>query len=123
MHCPPTKAREKRTQLSERAASRHACTALMDCAGMVPATERTEQQRDACERMAHRFRWVDSFETVMQDAHRSRLARLAVAHPSGAGFAAAGASRPSARSLLQRPAAGAPLFDRKRAASGERADD
>lgn len=96
----------------------------MGCAAMVRATEPTEQQlRDACERMARRFRWADSFETVMQDARRSRLVRLAVAHPSAAGFAAARAPRPSAQSLFQAPTTGAPLFDRKRAASGERADD
>lgn len=93
-------------------------------AAKVRATEPTEQQlRDACERMARRFRWADSFETVMQDARRSRLVRLAVTHPSAAGFAAARAPRPSARLLRQPPANGAPLIDRKRAASGERADD
>jgi hypothetical protein len=59
----------------------------------------------------------------MQDARRSRLVRLAVAHPSAAGIAAARAPRPSVRPLPQPPAAGAPFFDRKRAASGERADD
>ena len=83
--------------------------------------EPTDQQlRDACERMARRFRWTDSFETVMQDACRSRLVRLAVAHPSAAGFAAARAPRLFAR---LRPATTVPLFDRKRAASGERDDD
>jgi hypothetical protein len=96
----------------------------MGCAAMVHMTAPTEQQlRDACERMARRFRWADNFETVMQDARRSRLVRLAVAHPSAAGFAAARAPRPSPRALRQPPAAGAPLFDQKRAASGERADD
>ena len=83
--------------------------------------EPTDQQlRDACERMARRFRWTDSFEMVMQDACRSRLVRLAVAHPSAAGFTAARAPRLFAR---LRPANTVPLFDRKRAASGERDDD
>ncbi|CAN7596809.1 hypothetical protein [Variovorax paradoxus] len=88
---------------------------------MVAAIEPTEQQlRDACERMARRFRWADSFETVMEDACRSRLVRLAVAHPSAAGLAAARAPRLFARRL---PATALSLFDRKRAASGERDDD
>jgi hypothetical protein len=88
---------------------------------MVAAIEPTEQQlRDACERMARRFRWDDSFETVMQDARRSRLVRLAVAHPSAAGIPAARAPRLFTR---LRPATAMPLFDRKRAASGERDDD
>ncbi len=88
---------------------------------MPTVIEPTDQQlRDACERMACRFRWTDSFETVMQDACRSRLVRLAVAHPSAAGFAAARAPRIFTR---LRPATSAPLFDRKRAASGERDDD
>jgi hypothetical protein len=91
---------------------------------MVPAIEPTEQQlRDACERMARRFRWSDSFETVMQDARRSRLVRLAVAHPSAVEIAAARVTHHPARIPSQPPAAGVPLFDRKRAASGERADD
>ena len=88
---------------------------------MPSVIEPTDQQlREACERMARRFRWTDSFETVMQDACRSRLVRLAVAHPSAAGFAAARAPRFFTRRL---PATALPLFDRKRAASGERDDD
>lgn len=91
---------------------------------MAAAIEPTDQQlRDACERMARRFRWTDSFETVMQDARRSRLVRLAVAHPSAAGFAAARSPRHFARPRSQTPATAMPLFDRKRAASGERDDD
>ena len=90
---------------------------------MVPATEPTEQQlRDACDRMARRFRWSDSFETVMQDARRSRLVRLAVAHPSAAGMTAARAPRPTVWPISP-PTTSVPLFDSKRAASGERADD
>lgn len=91
---------------------------------MVPDIETTDQQlRDACERMALRFRWIDSFETVMKDARRSRLVRLAVAHPSAAGSAAPRV--PRAPRVFDRlpPDAGAPLFDRKRAASGERDDE
>lgn len=88
---------------------------------MPSVIEPTDQQlRDACERMARRFRWTDSFETVMRDACRSRLVRLAVAHPSAAGFAAARAPRLFVRCL---PVTARPLFDRKRAASGERDDD
>lgn len=91
---------------------------------MVPVIEPTDRQlRDACERMARRFRWSDSFETVMQDARRSRLVRLAIAHPSAAEAVADRASRAFARPVPQGPAAGAPLIDRKRAASGERDDD
>lgn len=88
------------------------------------ALEPTDQQlRDACERMARRFRWTDSFETVMQDARRSRLVRLAVVHPSAAGAAAPRAPRAPRIFDRLRPDTGAPLFDRKRAASGERDDD
>lgn len=91
---------------------------------MVPVIEPTDQQlRDACERMARRFRWADSFETVMQDARRSRLVRLAIAHPSAAEAVAVRTPRPFARSFPQAPATGSPFIDRKRAASGERDDD
>lgn len=91
---------------------------------MVLVIAPTDQQlRDACERMARRFRWTDSFETVMQDARRSRLVRLAIAHPSAAETVAARAPRAFVRPLPQTPAAGAPPIDRKRAAAGERDDD
>jgi hypothetical protein len=91
---------------------------------MAPVIDPTDQQlRDACERMALRFRWIDSFETVMQDARRSRLVRLAVAHPSAAEGAAPRVPRAPCLFDRLRPDAGATLFDRKRAASGERDDD
>lgn len=91
---------------------------------MVPAIAPTDQQlRDACERMARRFRWTESFETVMQDVCRSRLVRLAVAHPSAAGSAPPRAPRTPARAHPLPPISGMPLFDRKRAASGERDDE
>lgn len=91
---------------------------------MVPVIEPTDRQlRDACERMARRFGWPDTFETVMQDARRSRLVRLAVAHPSAASAAAPRAPRAPRLFDRLRPDTGLPLFDRKRAASGERDDD
>jgi hypothetical protein len=91
---------------------------------MAYAIEPTDQQlRDACARMARRFRWTDPFETVMQDACRSRLVRIAVIHPSAAGLVPAFAPRQPARRPLQPPHGGLPLFDRKRAAAGERDDE
>ncbi|CAN7257654.1 hypothetical protein LJR084_001191 [Variovorax sp. LjRoot84] len=91
---------------------------------MAHAIEPTDQQlRDACARMARRFRWTDSFETVMQDACRSRLVRIAVSHPSAAGLVPAFAPRQPARRPLPPPLLGLPLFDRKRAAAGERDDE
>ena len=91
---------------------------------MAVAIEPTEQQlREACGRMARRFGWPDCFETVMQDAQRSRLVRLAVAHPSAAGAVPRRLPRSSLHTHSPSPATGVPLFDGKRAASGERADD
>lgn len=91
---------------------------------MAAPIQPTEQLlREACERMARRFRWTESFEALMQDPARSRMVRLAVMHPAAAG---APFARP-ARAAIGRPLppgpAGLPLFDRKRAASGERDDD
>jgi hypothetical protein len=90
---------------------------------MAYAIEPTDQQlRDACARMARRFRWTDSFETVMQDACRSRLVRIAVSHPSAAGLVPPFAPRQPTRRSPPPPGA-LPLFDRKRAAAGERDDE
>ncbi len=91
---------------------------------MAAPIQPTEQLlREACERMARRFRWAEPFETLMQDPARSRMVRLAATHPAAAG---APFARP-ARAAITRPfvpsTAGLPLFDRKRAASGERDDD
>ena len=88
------------------------------------AIDPTEQQlRDACARMARRFGWADSFETVMQDARRSRLVRLAVAHPSAAETVVQRRRIASARPVRPTSAAGPLPIDRKRAASGERDDE
>lgn len=80
-----------------------------------------ELLREACLRMARRFRWADSFEAVMQDPTRSRLVRIAAKHPSAAGWAGPRAARPAQQHVTQ--PSRLPLFDRKRAASGERDDD
>lgn len=91
---------------------------------MPRAIEPTDQQlREACARMAQRFRWVGEFEAVMQDPARSRLVRIAAMHPTAASTPAnrAPAARPGRAS---RPLAGRPArIDLKRAASGERDDD
>jgi hypothetical protein len=78
--------------------------------------------REACARMALRFGWGESFETVMQDPMRSRMVRVAVLHPSAAD--APGDSLAPAARRVELPMPGQPpLFDRKRAAAGERDDD
>ncbi|MDN4591232.1 hypothetical protein DBA29_22375 [Xenophilus aerolatus] len=87
-------------------------------------TEPTEQQlREACARMARRFRWLDAFETVMQDPVRRRLVRVAAMHPTAAGTPA---RRPAAAPGWQAPRRQRrplPFLDLKRAAAGERDDD
>ncbi|SDI77490.1 hypothetical protein [Variovorax sp. OV700] len=91
---------------------------------MAHAIEPTDQLlRDACARMAARFRWAEDFETVMQDRVRSRLVRIAARHPTAAGLAPARVQRQPACRPMQLLLGGLPLFDRKRAASGERDDD
>lgn len=91
---------------------------------MTPFIELTDQLlREACTRMAARFRWVEDFEAVMQDRVRSRLVRLAARHPTAAGSAPARAQRAPACRPYAPPTRGAALVDRKRAASGERDDD
>lgn len=88
--------------------------------------EPTEQAlREACARMAQRFRWTDGFDIVMQDPARSRLVRLAAKHPTAAGAPATRAPCPATAPAPATcpPLTGLPLFDRKRAASGERDDD
>ena len=91
---------------------------------MAHAIELTDQLlREACARMAVRFRWADDFETVMQDRVRSRMVRLAARHPTAAGAMPVRAPRAPACRPFQPPTSGLPLFDRKRAASGERDDD
>lgn len=91
---------------------------------MAHAIEPTDQMlRDACARMAARFHWADDFETVMQDRVRSRLVRLAARHPTAASAMPARAPRAPSCRPFQPPTSGLPLFDRKRAASGERDDD
>jgi hypothetical protein len=79
--------------------------------------------RDACARMSTRFRWVEEFEAVMKDQVRSRLVQLAARHPTAADFAPARVQRQPARRALQPAQGSPPLFDHKRAASGERDDD
>jgi anti-sigma factor RsiW len=91
---------------------------------MAPAIEPTDQLlRDACARMTARFRWADDYETVMQDRVRSRLVRIAAKHPTAAGLTQARTQRQPACRPSQPPLGGLPLFDRKRAAAGERDDD
>ena len=91
---------------------------------MAHAIEPTDQMlRDACARMAARFRWADDFETVMRDRVRSRLVRIEAKHPPATGMPPARALRGPACRPLQPPKGGLPLFDHKRAASGERDDD
>jgi len=91
---------------------------------MACAIDPTGQQlRDACARMSRRFGWVESFEAVMQDARRSRLVRLAVAHPSAAETVVQRRRIASARPVRPTSAAGSLPLDRKRAAAGERDDD
>lgn len=91
---------------------------------MAYAIEPTDQMlREACVRMAERFHWADDFEAVMQDRVRSRLVRLAARHPTAAGAMPACAPRAPSCRPFQPPTSGLPLFDRKRAASGERDDD
>jgi len=82
-----------------------------------------ELLREACARMARRFRWTDGFDAVMQDPTRSRLVRIAAKHPSAAGWSDARAPRPAPAPHHAPQPNGVPLFDRKRAASGERDDD
>ncbi|SOD27638.1 hypothetical protein SAMN05518800_3202 [Variovorax sp. YR752] len=79
--------------------------------------------REACARMAARFRWADDFDAVMKDRVRSRMVRLAARHPSAAGVMPARAPRAPACRPTQQPSTGLPPFDHKRAASGERDDD
>ncbi|MET3916216.1 anti-sigma factor RsiW [Variovorax sp. OAS795] len=90
---------------------------------MAHAIEPTDQLlRDACARMAARFRWAEDFETVMQDRVRSRLVRIAARHPTAAGLAPPRVQRqPACRP--QQLLGGLAFFDCKRAASGERDDD
>lgn len=91
---------------------------------MARATEPTDQLlRDTCAGMAQRFRWTEDFDVVMRDPVRSRMVRIAALHCAALGRSAGYVSRPAA-ALAARPRLGAlPLFDRKRAASGERDDD
>ncbi len=89
---------------------------------MPHAVEPTDQLlREACERMARRFGWSEAFDVVMRDPARSRMVRLAAKHPTAAGQLPPAPARPSRASWPSRPAPD--LFDRKRAASGERDDD
>jgi len=91
---------------------------------MAHAMDPTDQMlREACIRMAARFRWADDYEAVMRDSVRSRLVRLAAKHPSAAGLAQACALREPTRRPPSPPHCGPTLLDRKRAASGERDDD
>ena len=87
-------------------------------------TEPTDQQlRDACARMAQRFRWLGTFEAVMQDPVRSRLVRVAAMHPTAAGTPTRCiAAAPTWRAPRRHPGP-LPFLDRKRAAAGERDDD
>ena len=90
---------------------------------MAQLIEPTDQQlREACARMALRFHWLGSFETVMQDPVRSRLVRVAAMHPTAACTPARRPTPAPRHSFAQRRIS-PPLFDRKRAASGERDDD
>lgn len=90
---------------------------------MAHAIEPTDQMlREACARMAERFHWADDFDAVMQDRVRSRMVRIAARHPTAAGRVPAPPRAPACRPF-QPPTSGIPLFDRKRAASGERDDD
>ncbi|QNK67760.1 hypothetical protein [Variovorax sp. PAMC26660] len=91
---------------------------------MAHAIEPTDQLlREACARMAARFRRAEDFETVMRDRVRSRMVRLAAQHPSAAGALPVRVQRAAACRPFPPPTGGLPFFDHKRAASGERDED
>lgn len=91
---------------------------------MPGANEPTEQLlRETCARMAQRFRWTESFETVMQDPARGRMVRLAALHRSACGAAVRRAAPVVRRRRLDPLPPQRSFFDNKRAAAGEREDD
>lgn len=86
--------------------------------------EPTDQQlRETCARMAQRFGWSEAFDVVMQDPARSRMVRMAAKHPTAAGTPPARAPRACPAPSTPPRRSSLPLFDHKRAASGERDDD
>lgn len=82
-----------------------------------PTTEELRMAWQHCKRTA-RSPWPETFEEAMAHATLSRLVRLTAMHPQPAQRTAAAAPAPRF-APLRRPA----VFDRKRAAAGDRDDD